>query len=193
MSLFDLLFLALFAAAAVALLAAAGLAVRGQFGRARRLLVRLLACAAVYMATVAAVSLVLPRRVLPAGARQCFDDWCIAVAGVRSTAEGPSVKYDVTLRLSSRARRVAQRERNLAVYLTDDRDLRCDPAPAGPAAGFDVLLQPGESVVVERSFAVPAAAAGVKLVTAHEGGFPIGWFIIGYDTWFRKPAVVQLR
>jgi len=30
------------------------------------------------------------------------------------------------------------------------------------------------------------------VVFAHEGGFPIAWFIIGYDTWFRKPTLVQL-
>jgi hypothetical protein len=28
------------------------------------------------------------------------------------------------------------------------------------------------------------------LEVAHEGGFPIGWFIIGYDTRFR---IVQLQ
>jgi hypothetical protein len=29
-------------------------------------------------------------------------------------------------------------------------------------------------------------------VIAHEGGFPIGWLIIGYDTWFRKAPLVKL-
>lgn len=47
--------------------------------------------------------------------------------------------------------------------------------------------------MASRSFLVPAEAQGVGLVVAHEGGFPIGWFIIGYDAWFRTPAVVQLQ
>ena len=47
--------------------------------------------------------------------------------------------------------------------------------------------------MASRSFLVPAEAKDVGLVVAHEGGFPIGWFIIGYGTWFRKPAVVQLQ
>jgi hypothetical protein len=45
-------------------------------------------------------------------------------------------------------------------------------------------------------FLVPAEAAllaVVIVVIAHEGGFPIGWFIIGYDTWFRKPPIVRLQ
>jgi hypothetical protein len=33
----------------------------------------------------------------------------------------------------------------------------------------------------------------VGAVIAHEGGFPIGWFIIGYDTWFRKPPLAPLQ
>ncbi len=103
------------------------------------------------------------------------------------------MKYSVNLRLSSRARRVAQRERNLAVYLTDDRGGRYDPVGDYSGAPFSVLLQAGESAVVSRTFVVPAAAKGVALVAAHEGGFPIGWFIIGYDTWFRKPPLVQLQ
>jgi len=29
-------------------------------------------------------------------------------------------------------------------------------------------------------------------VIRHESGFPIGWFIIGYPTWFGKPEMVRL-
>jgi hypothetical protein len=189
MGLFDLLFLALFFTAVTSLLAAGWLAVRRQFGRALRILWRLLLCAGVYMSIVIFVSLVLPRRVLDPETTQCFDDWCIAVAGFRRIPKG----YQIDLRLSSRARRVSQRENNLAVYLTDHEGRRYDPLAGSFNAPFNVLLRPQESALVSRSFPVPSEAKDIGLVVTHEGGFPIGWFIIGYDTWFRKPAVVQLR
>jgi hypothetical protein len=145
------------------------------------------------MAAVIAVSLILPRRAVRIGDTQCFDDWCVSIAGFRRAAEGAHVSYNVDLLLSSRARRVSQRENNLAVYLTDDHGRRFDPVAGNSAAPFNVLLRPRDSVVVSRSFLVPAQAAEVGVVITHEGGFPIAWFIIGYDTWFRKPPVAKLQ
>ena len=192
MSLFDLLFIALFLTTVGSLLAAGWFAMSRQFDRARRILLRLLLGAAGYMAIVIAVSVVLPRQASKAGEALCFDDWCVTVTGVKRVPKGGSVAYSVDLRLSSRARRVSQREKNLAVYLTDDRELGYDPVAASSDIPFSVLLRPQESIDVSRSFTVPADAAHVGVVIAHEGGFPIGWFIIGYDTWFRKPPVVRV-
>ena len=189
---FDLLFIVLFFTAVSTLMAAAWLAVRGRFGGARRILFRLIVGAAAYMAVVIAVSLILPRRVVKVGDPQCFDDWCVSIAGFKRAPEGARVAYRVDLRLSSRARRVAQRENNLAVYLTDQHGRRYDPVPDQTATPFTVLLRPQESVVVSRSFLVPAGAGEVGAVITHEGGFPIGWLIVGYDTWFRKPPVARL-
>jgi hypothetical protein len=193
MHLFDLSFLGLALAGAISLVAAVWFALRGQFGRAGRVLLRLLISAGVYMAVVVLVSLVSPQRFLKADVTQCFDDWCIGVAEFKRIPEGGGVSYRVDLRVSSRARRVSQRERNVVVYLTDEQGKRYDPIPDASATPIGILLQPQESVVASRSFLVPAEAQDVSLVVAHEGGFPIGWFIIGYDTWFRKPAVVQLQ
>ncbi|MBI1786909.1 MAG: hypothetical protein HYR60_05065 [Acidobacteria bacterium] len=193
MMLFDLLFIVLFFAAVSTLMAAAWFALRRQFGRVRRILLRLLVGLTVYMTVVMAVSLILPRRIVKAGDPQCFDDWCVSIAGFRQAPEGARVAYSVDLRLSSRARRVSQRENNLAVYLTDSRGRRYDPVANDANAQFNVLLRPRESVVVSRSFLVPGDAAEVGAVVTHEGGFPIGWFILGYDTWFRKPPVARLH
>ena len=193
MSIFDLLFLILLLAAVISLLATVWLGLRRKFVRARRILLRLLLCAGGYMAVVVIVSLVSPRRVLKPDATQCFDDWCIGVADFRQVPKGGDVAYYVDVRLSSHARRVSQRENNLTVYLTDREGRRYDPVADSSTAPFNVLLQPRESVVVSRSFLAPAEAKDLGLVITHEGGFPIGWFIIGYDTWFRKPAVVQLQ
>ncbi len=193
MNVFDLLFLALLLATVATLLASGWLAVRGKFGRAWKLLSRLLVCAGAYMAVVVAVSLLSPRRVLGTEAPQCFDDWCIAVAGYHREPATSGAVWSVALRLYSRARRVSQRENNLSVYLTDAENRRYAPVADRTAVPFSVLLRPGESVIANRSFLLPADARDVGLIITHEGGFPIGWFIIGYDTWFHKPALVPLR
>jgi hypothetical protein len=184
MGLFDLLFIVLFLTAVSTLMAAAWFAIRRQFGRVRRILFRLLVGVSAYMAVVVAWSLILPRRVVEVGDAQCFDDWCVSIAGFRRAPEIARVAYSVDLRLSSRARRVSQRENNLVVYLTDDHGRRYDPVADNSSAAFNVLLRPQESVVVSRSFMVPAEAPEVGVVITHEGGFPIGWFIVGYNTWF---------
>ncbi len=193
MGLFDLLFIVLFLAAASALLSAAWFAARGDSARARRIFLRLLAAAAAYMALVITASVVLPKRSVSLAEPQCFDDWCVAFAGIERSPKPDGVAYGVNLRLFSRARRISQREKHLVVYLRDDRGRRYNPLGDPSSIPFDVLLRPEESVTVSRSFQLPADAAGVGLVITHEGGFPIGWFIVGYDTWFRKPAMAPLQ
>jgi hypothetical protein len=97
------------------------------------------------------------------------------------------------LRLASRARRISQRELNLAIYLTDRDNRRYEATPQPSDVRFSTLLGPGESVELTRLFVVPAPARDLSLVITHEGGFPIGWLIIDYDTWFRKRPLVLLR
>lgn len=192
---FDVLSIIVLFAIAAALSVAAVSMIRGQGARALGILGGCAVCAVVYLGIVVLVSLFWPRRVLQVGEPRCFYEWCIAVEGVHRTPGNAGVSYVVNLRLSSSAR-VAQRNRNVIVYLTDDRGRRYDPAPAdaaAPAVPIDALLQPGESIEATRVFDLPADAQQVGLVIArHEGGFPIGWFIIGEEAWFRKPAIVYL-
>jgi hypothetical protein len=136
------------------------------------------------------VSLFSARREYRLSERQCFDDWCVAVKGATQAQAGQGATYHVTLALSSKARRISQRERNLVVYLTDESGRRFEPVPGG--APMDVMLTPGQAVEVTRDFMVPRDARGLGVVVTHEGGFPIGWLIIDYDTWFRKPPIVRL-
>ncbi len=188
----DLIFIALFLAGVVTLLRVGWLLFDIQPAPALALLKKLLVGAGVYMSVVG-VSVVSPRRTVEPGARQCFDDWCIAVLGYRRPAHSGPADLQVDFRLSSRARRVSQRENNLVAYLVDGQEHRYDPILDSPwSQPFNVLLGPGESTVVRRSFLVPGGAGELSAVVAHEGGFPIGWFIIGYDTWFRKPPLVRL-
>ena len=192
MSIFDLLFIVLFLATVSTLLSAAFLASRGRGARALALLRRLGIGAGAYFGIVAIASIFWPRTVLQVGDPRCFDDWCIAVENASRQQAGDRSTYTVTLRLSSAARRISQRENDMAVYLADNRGRRYDPAPNKSDVPLNVRLGPQESVTATRIFEVPADAHEPGLVIAHEGGFPIGWFIIGYETWFRKPAIVRL-
>ena len=164
----------------------------GRWTRAGRILRRIGVGAAVYLAAVIVVSIVNPRRVYRVGDTQCFDDWCIAVTEAHRAPTSAGTGYEVAMRLSNRARRMPMGEKGTVVYLTDGQGRRYDPNPHATAVPFDTRLQPGESVVATRRFDVPRDAQGLGLVYTHEGGFPIGWLIIGEGGWFSRPPVVRL-
>jgi hypothetical protein len=192
MNVFEPLFLLLTLATVVSLVTAAVLALRGRFARAGRILRRVAIGAALYFAVAIVVSVLVPRQQYRVGDLRCFDDWCITVAEVKTSASDAGRVYEVSLRLSNRARGRAMGEKGTVAYLTDAAGRRYDPLRDPDAVRFDTVLQPGESVVAIRGFAVPADARDVGLVYTHEGGFPIQWFIIGEGGWFQKPAIVNL-
>jgi hypothetical protein len=193
MTVFDLLFVAVFFAA-VALLVLAGVAVlRRRRARAIAFLRWLAILASVYLGVVLLVSLASPRRVLNLGEEQCWDDWCIAVTHAHRELVQEAQSYDVTLRVFSRARRRAQRERGVYVYLMDNRGRCYDPTPDSGGFAFDSLLQPQEAVDLRRVFYLPIEAEDPVLVVAHEGWFP-GLFIIGDSgSLLHKRTVVRLE
>ena len=193
MTVFEPLFILLFLATVVTLVTAAIAAVRGQGGRAVRILRRLASCAGVYLAVVLIVALATPQKVYRIGDMQCFDDWCLTVTGATPTPAGASVSWTVTLRVSSRARRVSQSERGAAIYLTDRRRRRFDPVPGASRGALDVRVGPGESAEVAQTFMLPADAADVGVIFTHTTGFPIGQFIIGENELFRPGAIVRLE
>ena len=68
----------------IVMLITSGIAVlRGQYGRATRIVRRLGVGAALYFGAVIVVSIFQPARGYHMGDRQCFDDWCVEVAGAR--------------------------------------------------------------------------------------------------------------
>lgn len=192
MNIFEPLFLLLALVTVIAIITAAVLAGGGKFARAGRILRRLAIGAGVYFAIVIAVSIFNPQRVYRVGDTQCFDDWCIAVVGAQWTGAPAAGRYEVTLRLSNRARRVPMGEKGTVVYVIDAQGRRYDPQPDGADVPLDVMLQPGESITATRRFDVPRDAPDLGLIYAHEGGFPIGWLIITEGGWFQKPPVVRL-
>jgi hypothetical protein len=192
MNFFEPLFLFVVLVAAVTLITAAVSAVSGNLARARRLLWRLGIGVGVYFVIVITVSLFNPQQVYRVGDTRCFDDWCIQVVGAQWPGAPAAGRYEVTLRLSNRARRMPMGEKGTVVYLVDSGGRRYDPLAEGASVPFDVLLQPGESVSVTRQFDVPRDTPNLSLIYTHEGGFPIEWFIITEGGWFQKPSIVRL-
>jgi hypothetical protein len=179
MTLFDLLFIAIVLGSAATLIAALVCALSKKLRSAGRIMIGWGIAIAVYLSVVLAVGALSPRRVLNLGDQQCSDDWCIAVESAEREVMPDHAAYRVTLRLSSRALRVAQRETGLSVYLLDSSGRRYDPLPPVNDVPLDVQLAPGESANAVRVFHTDPAARDLVLVIAHEGGFPIGRFIIG--------------
>ncbi len=168
---YDLLFLAVVLISAILLLVVVILAISGRGRRALRLFTVWGIGAAVYIAIAAAVSLALPVKVFHLGDLQCEDDWCLSVESANRIS--PET-YEVTLRMVSQARRVAQRNNNgLNVLLTDDRGTRYSAMPSPDAAPFDVLLQPNESVTTIRRFHVPQDAKSLALIVGPRRWLPI--------------------
>ena len=192
MTIFEPLFILLFLATVAALLTAAVAALRGQRPRALRILRRLAIGAGAYFAAVLLVAFFSTPPVHQVGETMCFDDWCITVADAKPTTTGSGQSWRVTLRISSRAKRITQGEKYVVVYLTDSLHRRFDADPASVAVPLDSRVGPGESVDVERRFDLPADASGIKLIFTHEGGFPIGAFIIGENQLFHNATVVKL-
>ena len=192
-TIFDLLFLVLVFAAVVSLVRAGSLAARRQFGYSRRVLGGLFIGAVIYFATIVLVSLYLPRRIASLGENQCFDDICVAIDGFSRRSEGAVPVYEVSARISNRARGAAQREQNLVMYLTDDKRRRFDAILNAADVPFNVLLNAGDSVIVERTFRLPGDSTNTFASITHEGGFPIRWLIIGETAWFHKPPLVLLQ
>jgi hypothetical protein len=190
MTAFDLLFIFLFLTSVVTLLTAAYSAVRGRRARSLRILRTYGIWFVVYLAIVFIVALVSPQRIVQMGEPRCFDDWCITVLH----ADHASANYVVTLQLSSRAKRVSQREKGVQVRLIDSQGRRFDPAPDPAAIPLDILLAPSQMVETRRTFTVPDDARGVGLVVAHEGPFCFpGCFIIGEGgNPLHKPTIVPL-
>jgi hypothetical protein len=196
MSIFDLLFLLMVFASLVMLAAAALLAVRGKFKHSLRTLSGLGICLAVYLATGLAVSFLKPQRVIAVGDAWCFDDWCLTVETVRQTPASSQVAYDVGLRISSRARGVAQRANGAWIYLIDKQGQRYSPDPDLSQVPLDIRLRPGESIVTSRTFQIPAGVQELGLITGHGGHYcgPMDILIIGQSgCLFQKPTMIRIQ
>jgi hypothetical protein len=191
--LFDLVFLVAFLTAVVAGIVAIVAALRGRRLRAAAIARRLTIGIVAYFVVLIVVAILSPRRSMPLGQAQCSDDWCITPDSAQRIAQPSGVTYEIGFRLSSRARRVAQRERFVVAYLQTADGRRID-ALQDSGVPFDTLLQPEQTIRATRRFVVTPSAGAVGLVVAREGGlrFP-GCCIIGDESsFFHKHTVVPL-
>jgi|SRR5208283_30339 len=152
------------------------------------------------------VGLAMPRRTIAPAERECFDDWCIAA--ISATLEGntpqppgssvlESDTWVATVEISSVAKRVRQRAREVRVELQDEQGrlyLPCaTPTPQSAEATRRLTdeLGPGESFQVRLRFQIPRAAKPAGLVV-HHGEYPEK-FIIGSDqSALHCPTLLQL-
>jgi hypothetical protein len=192
MTIFEPLFILLFLAAVATLATAAIAALRGQLPRAANIVQRLALAAAAYMFVVLVVALAAVPPMHHTGEPQCFDDWCITVADAKRTDSASAQSWRVTLRVSSRAQRVVQRENYAAVHLVDSKGRTYLADASEVAVPLDAKVGPGESFDAVRRFELPSDAADVRLVFNHEGGFPIGALIIGENELFHDHTVIRL-
>jgi hypothetical protein len=209
MSIFDLLFIICFLTAVVALFRAAYHACRRRWARSALVLRRLGYGCGLYAAVLIAVSLTSRPKVLRMGERQCFDEWCISVERAARqlelgkapvTVNAGGIFCVVTVRVSNRARRRAQRETDVGVCLVGPEGRRYYPSPHGQlaldatgAGGEDLTtkMAPGGSFERTVVFDVPKEAVDLGLVVTH-GRFP-GALIIGdSQSFFHAPTVVKL-
>jgi hypothetical protein len=194
MTIFDLLFIVIVFASAAMLSVVIATVLRGRFRQAAKLLAMAGVCLALYLGVIVVVSLASPPRLMALGEDRCFDDWCIAVKELARSELPSMTAYTVTLRLSNRARRAAQRENGVVVTVLDEAGRRFEAAANPAAAPFNVLLQPGQSVTTTRTFDISGASGQLNLAVEHAGfsRFP-GLFIIGDDSsLFHKPTIVRV-
>ena len=190
MTTFEPIFILCVLATGIVLVLALVAAIQGKRAEALAKLRRLGICAALYAAVLLAVDLATPRKVYHVGDTQCFDDWCIAV--VSATRVRPE-SVEVSLRLSSRAKRRPMGEKGTVAYLIDSRGRRYNPIHDSVTVPFSTRLQPGESVTATRRFEVPNDAKNLSLIYTHETWSPVGFSsVIGENEWFHGPPEVRL-
>ena len=191
MTIFDLLFIVLLFAGIVTLIAGVAYALAGKRRLALAILRNLALCAAGYVGIVYLVTALSRELVYGLRTPVCNDDWCVAVEDVKRTPKDLKADFEVTLRISSRARRRAQRE-NIAtdVYLVDAHWNRYDPILDGSEVPLNTLLQPLESVTTRRRFELPNDAQEIGLKIGHQE-LPI-CLIIGECEAFHKGAIIRM-
>ncbi len=204
---FDLLFLLCVAVTAITLIAAIGLAIAKRSCTSKKLLKGMGIGWGAYLAIVLLVAAATPQLVIPVNHDLCFDELCFAVANLQTAPQlGPAsqpvrangVFNIVTVRASSRARGRAQSEQGLgAVLWSLQRTFAISPqgqaawnAMHPENAALTVRLAPGQSVLSDQVFDVPAQAGDLGLVLTH--GFTPGYFVIGECPLLHKPTILRL-
>ena len=161
---YDLTLILVVASAAVLVIAAFVSLLSGKLGSAFRLTLFAVVGIALYIGVVYLSTALSTKQLIPRGTPFCNDDWCLAVEAVKQSSEGSHTRYDITLKISSRARSRAQRENGASdVFLEDSQGRRFDALAGPPDVLLNVLLQPGQAVKAQRHFDVPIESREIRL------------------------------
>jgi hypothetical protein len=189
MTIYDLLFIFVVLTTIGVLFAMGFLFVSGQRDKTWSVLRYLSAGWVAYMTLVVTVSTSMPQRVLTAGEARCFDDWCLTILNAKPVN---AEQVNVRLLIASRARRVFQREKGIRLSMVDNSGRRYGGISNCRGARLDAMLGPGEQRQTNCFFEFPNPPKQVSVLIEHADGFPIRWFIVGEEAWFRKPTIVRL-
>jgi len=208
MTIGDLLFLLTVMLTIGALASLGFAAVRRRFARVRRILAVLSRYLGIYALVLIGVSLVSPQRVIPPQEKQCFDEWCVAVASLLQTTTlgtAPTVATAggtfriVTIAVSSRAQRQRQRETDASIWLIDANGNRYPQSRDGQqgldtlgrgGSPLDTFLSPGEAFTHVVVFDVPDASRITGVTITHRW-FPSVLIIGDGQSFLHKPTLLQ--
>ena len=161
---YDLPLILVVGSAAVLVIAAFVSLLSNKLGSAFKLTLFAVLGTALYIGVVYLSTALSTKQLVPRGTPFCNDDWCLAVETVKQSAEGIHTRYDITLKISSRARGRAQRENGASdVFLEDAQGRRFDALAGPPDVLLNVLLQPGQAVRAQRHFDVPIESREIRL------------------------------
>jgi hypothetical protein len=161
MTIFDLVFIAVFLATVTTLIVAC----TGRF----KVLLPLAVCLAIYYG---AVLLTAHTKQVSVGDPMCSDDWCASVEHVSRKNGTVSVDFKIW----SRAKRATMRETNIEPSITDEQNHRYEVTGSeGPP--FDSALAPNESLVTKRTFQVSPESQQLDLRLRKPFGFPTNLII----------------
>lgn len=208
MTIFDLLFILLFLASVIALISVLILLVRARRTAAKRLLWIFGSVWAVYLAIVFLVAAATPQRVIPTNEEECYDEMCFSVIQAQTAPQlGPpaspisanGIFYVVTVRVTSHSRGRTQSEGGIRALLWNSGNYYEVSPPAqraweaihGANPVLTARLRPGESILSDQVFEVPARSSSLSLVLSH--GFTPGYFVIGECPLFHPPTIFRLE
>jgi hypothetical protein len=207
MTLYELLFILLFLASAIALLTVLIMTLTRHRQSAKRLLLSTLAVWGVYLAVLLVSDALEQQQVVKAGDNTCFDEMCFAVVSAQQGGESASSNlppssggklYTVTIRMTSQSRGRAQAEGGLRgrlyqegkYFTVSDADQRAFESLHGPSPKLTQRLDPGQSILSVLVFKVPGELTHPALTLDH--GFTPGYFVIGESPFLHKPPIMEL-
>jgi hypothetical protein len=150
---------------------------------AKRILLILGAYLAVYAVALVATSVFSPRKQVPIGNEQRFDDWCLRVVDVvYENGQAPTqqrtdeVVAVVTVEVSNRGRGRAQSEPQTFLYVVDDQGRTYRQSiqaqeeyerTHGATPLLTSMIPAGKSIVCKQVFVLPRDARHPELIVGH--------------------------